>query len=371
MLVLDNKEVAQILDMKSCLKVLEEAAHDIAVDEAVARPATTLVMPKTQASGLPGAYQLQSREGVARSVKMAACRLISDNLAFQSLPDGTVRRKKIPTAQGQRYIGLILLFDTESGELVSMFPDAEIQRRRVAGTGALVSKYVARTDAKTLGLLGSGWQAEVAVKAHRLVRDLSRVLVFSPNRDHREGFAGRMKDQVAFPVEAVNTAADVVAQSDVLVAITDAIGAVIDGTMVKPGTHITLSRYFELDEAGWKNCDLIIEGARAKDGDPSYWSKQIWDNRFVVGGRDKMKGTSLAFRGSDFATTNSRHVAFPDLLLGDQPGRQSDKEISCFYISNPSGVQLAHLGSLIVEQAKSLGLGRTLPPEWFSEQERD
>ena len=154
-------------------------------------------------------------------------------------------------------------------------------------------------------------------------------------------------------------------------AITDAIGAVIDGTLVKPGTHITLSRYFELDETGWKKCDLIIEGARAKDGDPSYWSKQIWDNRFVVGGREKMKGTSLAFRSSDFATTNARHVAFPDLLLGDQPGRRSDKEISCFYISNPSGVQLAHLGSLIVEQAKHLGLGQNLPPEWFSEQERD
>lgn len=370
MLLLDNKEVAQVLDMKSCLGLLEEAARAIAVDEAVARPATTLVMPKTQLSGIPGAYQLQSREGVARPVGIAACRLISDNLVFEKAPEGGVRRRKIPAAAGKRYVGLILLFDTDTSELLAMFPDAEIQRRRVAGTGALVSKYVSRADARNLGILGSGWQAEVAVIANSLVRDISRVRVFSPTREHREAFCARMRDRVRFSIEPVATAAEAIEKSDVVVAITDAIGSVIDGKLVRPGTHITLSRYFELDGAGWKRCDLVIDGTRPEGGDPSYWSKQIWDQRFIIGGRDKVRDTSLAFRSTDFSETQARHVPLPDLVLG-QAGRQSDNEISCFYISNPSGVQLAYLGGFIVKEARQLGLGRELPGEWFSEAEKD
>jgi alanine dehydrogenase len=370
MFLLDNKEVAQVLDMQSCVKLLEEAARAIGTDEAVARPATTLVMPKAQPSGVPGAYQLQSREGVARPVSIAACRLMSDNLVFEPSPEGSVRRKKIPAAAGKRYVGLIFLFDTDTSELMAMFPDAEIQRRRVAGTGAVASKYISRADACTLGILGSGWQAEVAVLAHCLVRNISRVRVYSPTREHREALCARMSGQVNCVVEPVASAAEAIKQSDVIVAITDAIGAVIDGALLRPGTHVTLSRYFELDEIGWKRCDVIVEGTRPEGGDPSYWSKQIWDQRFIIGGREKVKNTSLAFRSTDFTPTQARHVSLPDLVLG-QAGRQTDKEISCFYISNPSGVQLAYLGGFIVKEARRLGLGRDLPAEWFSEAEKD
>jgi ornithine cyclodeaminase/alanine dehydrogenase-like protein (mu-crystallin family) len=180
-----------------------------------------------------------------------------------------------------------------------------------------------------------------------------------------------MRERVSCPLEPVASSAEVIQGSDIVVAVTDAIGPVIDGSLLQSGTHVTLSRYFELDPEGWRRCDLVIEGARPQDGDASYWSKQIWDNRYVIGGQDKVKGTSLAFRSTEFTATHARHIAFPDIILGKQSGRLRDEEISCFYISNPSGVQLAYLGAFIVEQAKRLGLGRELPSEWFSEAEKD
>ncbi len=371
MLVLNNQEIAQLLDMESCLQTLNDAARAIAAGDAIARPATSVVMPRLGPEGLRGLYKLENRDGIARPVKMAALRLMSDNFVFEQLPDGKLRREKLASAQGKRYVGLVLLFDTETAELVALLPDAEIQRRRVAGTGALVSKYVARTNAHTLGVLGSGWIAEMVVLSNCLVHDIKKTVVFSPNRERREAFCTKMSQQVPSSVEPVETPEEAVRSSDLVVTVTSAMEPVLKGSWLKPGTHVTLSQPYELDEEGWKLCDLIVEGARPEDGNPSHWRRQIHNNRHVMGGRDNVKGTWLAFTGDRFPQTKARHVALPDLVLGEGSGRQREDEISCFYISNPSGVQVAFLGAQILERAKSAGLGRELPPEWFSEAEKD
>ncbi len=58
MLLLDNNDVAQVLDMQSCIQLLEEAVRAAEAGDTVARPATSVVMPKKQASGLPWSYKL-------------------------------------------------------------------------------------------------------------------------------------------------------------------------------------------------------------------------------------------------------------------------------------------------------------------------
>jgi len=371
MLVLNNEEVAQALSMESCLQVLDDAARAMASDDAVARPATSVVMPKQQLSEWPGAYKLESREGIARTKKMAACRLMSDNFGYRKLSDGSVRKFKIPAAPGERYVGLILLFDTDTSRLVAMFPDAEIQRRRVAATGALSTQYIARQDAHRMALVGSSWQAEMALLAHSLARNISEVRVFSPNREHRESFCARMRPRVSCSIQPVETLAEAMKGSDLVVGATSGPGATVLGEFLEPGMHVTLVRYFELDRRGWERCSVIIDGERPQNDDPMFWGKQVYDFRWVMGGRDKAQGTDFDVTGGDFHTTRARHAPLPDIVAGHQPGRQSDDEITCFYISVPSGAQLAFLGAHLVEEARRHGYGRELPDEWFSETEPD
>ena len=52
MLILNNKEIAQVMDMKLCLEALDKAAHALATEDAIARPATYVVMPRMGAEGL-------------------------------------------------------------------------------------------------------------------------------------------------------------------------------------------------------------------------------------------------------------------------------------------------------------------------------
>ena len=370
MLLLENKDIADILTMEACLEALEESARAMASGDAVARPATSVVMQKAHERGA-AAYKLESRDGISRHKKMAAMRIMSDTFIFPKLPDGSTKKIKTPGAPGNRYVGLVLLFDTNTGELAAILPDAEIQRRRVAGTGALASKYVGRKDAQTLTIIGSSWQAEMAAIGHCLVFPLSQIRVFSPNQEHRQSFCDRMADQVPCQVVPTDSPAEAMKGSHLVVSVTNGPDASVTGELLERGMHVNLVRYFELDEPGWKRCDLIIEGDRPEGGDPSFWAKQVFDYRWIMGGRDKAPGTDFAVSGSELYQTRARHVPLPDVVTGQQAGRQRDDEISCFYISVPSGAQLAYMGSLILQEAKRRGLGRDLPSEWFSEQEKD
>jgi ornithine cyclodeaminase/alanine dehydrogenase-like protein (mu-crystallin family) len=56
-----------------------------------------------------------------------------------------------------------------------------------------------------------------------------------------------------------------------------------------------------------------------------------------------------------------------DVLSGNAPGRQSAKEITCFNNNIGLGIQFAAIGKAVFDEAKSRGLGREIPTDWFLE----
>jgi len=52
-------------------------------------------------------------------------------------------------------------------------------------------------------------------------------------------------------------------------------------------------------------------------------------------------------------------------LAGHVPGRESEREITCFVNNIGLGIQFAAIGAAVVEKAKAKGLGREIPTEWF------
>src|SRR6202012_678756 len=114
----------------------------------------------------------------------------SDIVTFPKKGNNVVR-EKVPSANG-RYVGLVLLFSTENGAPLAIMPDGVMQRMRVGAANGLGVKYLARKDAKTVGILGSGWQAGAQLMAVCAVRDIETIRCFSPDREHRETFAREM-----------------------------------------------------------------------------------------------------------------------------------------------------------------------------------
>src|ERR1700689_3524437 len=187
-LILSNDDVAKLLTMPDCIAVLEEAYVELAEGRGVSRTRSDSLAPTSRDDAL---YSLKSMDGVIPKLGIGAVRINSDIITWPK-KGNAIRREKVPAAPGNRFVGLVLLFSTENGEPLAIFPDGVMQRMRVGAANGLGAKYLARKDAKTVGILGSGWQAGTQLTAICAVRPIETIRCFSPNADNREVFARDM-----------------------------------------------------------------------------------------------------------------------------------------------------------------------------------
>lgn len=254
MLLITNEQIESFLEMSACIEVLEAAYRDLGNRDAVDIPRQDGLV----ANARPGAvYGLKTMSGCWPAAGVAALRLNSDVVHWPEIA-GSPRRTKIPLAQGDRYNGLVLLFSTETGELLAIFNDGYVQKTRVGGSSGVAARHLAREDAKVLGLLGTGWQATGQIEAMAAVRDLTLVKVFSPTVENREAFAKTYSEKLGIEVCAVRSAKDAAADVDILVSATNSMAPTIDPDWVKPGMHITSVRGSEISLDVLRKVDRLL-----------------------------------------------------------------------------------------------------------------
>jgi ornithine cyclodeaminase/alanine dehydrogenase-like protein (mu-crystallin family) len=167
-LILTNDDVEKLLPMHECIEALEDVYIELSAGRAVNRIRSDSLVPTT---GNGGIYSLKSMDAVIPKLGVGAVRIDSDIVTWPK-QGGNIRRVKVPSAPNSRYVGLILLFSSETGEPLAILPDGVLQRIRVGATNGLGIKYLARKDAKSVGILGSGWQAGTQLMAVCAVRKI-------------------------------------------------------------------------------------------------------------------------------------------------------------------------------------------------------
>lgn len=125
------------------------------------------------------------------------------------------------------------------GELVAVVVGKQLGICRTGALGAVAADVLARPEARTVGVIGSGRQAWSQLWALTAVRPIRSVRVFSPDAGHRERFAGVVRTELHLDASAVGTAKQAVEGADVVVLATSSVSPVIDADWVKPGTHVT------------------------------------------------------------------------------------------------------------------------------------
>ncbi|WP_218511597.1 ornithine cyclodeaminase family protein [Variovorax sp. dw_308] len=155
---------------------------------------------------------------------------------------------------------LIMLFRQETGEPLAVMDGRLITEMRTAAVSAVATRLLARKDARSLAILGSGVQARSHLEALRLVRPFEQVSVWSPN--HGEAFARE------HGVRAAASAEDAVLGADVIVVATTSRTPVLQGSWLSPGVHINTvgaprPDWRELDDEALGRCRLYVEAREA------------------------------------------------------------------------------------------------------------
>src|SRR5262249_39227524 len=296
---------------------LEQAYVELAEGRGVTRTRSDCITPTTNPEAV---YGLKSMDGVIPKLGVGAIRINSDIVTFPKKGNNIVRHK-VPAANG-RYVGLVLLFSSENGEPLAILPDGVMQRMRVGAANGLGIKYLARKDAGSVGILGSGWQAGAQLMAACAVREVKSIRCFSPNRENREAFAKSMSTLLGIEVVPVGQPEEAIKNADIALCATNSIDHVFYEHWMAPGMHVSSIKRPEIEVKAIKRADRVV----------IHWNEpspiHVAAAGVVIEEKVEGRGWQLA-EAIDFG----KLPTLPELVLGRVEGRKSDAE-GTWFINN-------------------------------------
>jgi ornithine cyclodeaminase/alanine dehydrogenase-like protein (mu-crystallin family) len=313
-LYLSEDDVGRLLTPEACIDAVEEAFHQWAEGRASNRPRARAVM----AGGLLHVLAAAS-EGWGR---MAA-------------------KVYATTRQGARFV--VLLFDGKTSELLAIIEADRLGQTRTGAATAVATRHLARPDARTLALIGTGWQARGQARAIASVRRLASIRAYGRDRERLLSFCHEVEEACGVPASAAPSAEAAARDADIIVTATSSARPVLEGSWLRSGVHVNAvgsnrADRRELDDDAVRRADLIVvdslEQARLEAGD--------------------------LLAGSD-ATILDRAVELSKIVARRHVGRRTAEDITLFK-SLGIGLEDLAAASLLYDQATRAGAGTSIPP---------
>lgn len=140
-------------------------------------------------------------------------------------------RRGLPTVTS-----IYVLSDYETGTPLAILDGSYVTGIRTAAGSAVATRALARADARTLGVFGTGVQARFHVDLIRRVRPISTVLVCGSSPDKSAAFARWVGETVGLDARA--TSAAEASAADVVAACTTSPTPVLSSADVREGAHV-------------------------------------------------------------------------------------------------------------------------------------
>jgi ornithine cyclodeaminase/alanine dehydrogenase len=318
-LLLNRAELEQILDVSSVIEAVERGFADFSAGHVV-MPVRTSV-------------RVQDPPGVMLVMPCAMTETRALGTKIVSVYPQNPSRG-VPTI-GALYV----LSDYDTGFPLAVMDAGFITGLRTAAASAVATKHLARQDAKTLGIFGTGVQGLHHALAIPAVRSIERILVRGSSPEKSRAFADRLTGSVDAEIVAADAAEDVAA-ADVVVTGTTQTSPLFAGSLLRPGAHVN-------------NVGSHSMTAREMD------TEAIVRSRVVVDSYDACWAESgdVMIPIEEGAIGREHVVAeLGEVVLGTKPGRASADEVTLFK-SNGLAFQDAVTAALAVERARAAGVG--------------
>jgi alanine dehydrogenase len=249
----------------------------------------------------------------------------------------------LSTRHGTRFV--VLLFDINSGELLSVIEADRLGQLRTGAASAVATKYMARKDSSVIGIVGSGTQARAQFEALIEVVNTKLVKVFSRSSEHAEEFARFIRSR-GFDAVIAGSYEEVCKGVDVLVTATSSKEPFIRGAYLSEGMHINAigsnwANRSELTPDAVLRADVIAVDdpaqAREEAGDLIMAGDAVWGR--VVPLSDIVVEKVVGRRGDSAITIfKSLGIAIEDLVLAKliydramREGRGSEVEFKGYF----------------------------------------
>jgi len=295
-LVLSMDDVKAMLGMDEAIEVQRRAFVAIAEGKTVAAPNSWLRLPGDARRGWLKLLAGYDADTAGLGVKVLA--------RFPNNPPGA------------NLGSLLLLFDENDGFPLAVMDGVYVTAVRTGAGAGLATDFLAREDARTVGLVGTGvvaWYSLLAIKKCRpALRDLR---IYSRSEERRVRLAERAADELGFVAKACDSVSSAVAGADVLVTATNSLEPILMASHLEAGQHLNaMGIRTEIHHEATARCVVVGDGRE----------ETLNDGKFSVA------LAAGAVREEDLG---------PDLaeILDGRSGRRSADEITLF---DSSGVAI-------------------------------
>ncbi len=256
---------------------------------------------------------------------------------------GVMGQKAYAAVRGGLSHFYVQLYSSKDGELLAVFEASDMGKVRTGAASGVATKYMARPDARTVGIIGSGYQARTQLEAMCRVRDIVSAKVFSRKPERRQKFADEMSAKLGIDISVSDSAEACVADADIVVTITTSSAPILEGAWLSPGTHVNAAganhwMRREIDDETVRSAGTIVaddvEQAKIECGDlmqPIERGLLRWDD------------------------VHDLHE-----IVGAAPGRTDAEEITLF-ASQGMALEDIAVGERLYKLAREQGVGTELP----------
>jgi alanine dehydrogenase len=320
MLILSHSQVRELLPMRDCMEVVSEALAGLARGDGVQPLRAGFLRPDRRGVlvWMPGSLAA----GEVFGVKILSVVEDASTLGVDSHQGG------------------VLIFDPANGAPLALLEAGAVTAVRTAAVSAVATDRLARRDAATLAILGSGIQARSHLEAMLEVRAIERVRVWSRDLGKVREFADEQSSRHGVPVEPVATVAEVVSGAAIVCTTTSAHDPVLPGALLEHGMHVNA-------------VGASIPSRRELDSEAVRRSILFTDRRESL---EREAGEYIQGLEDGVIDCDHLEAELGEVLIGSHPGRTSDEEITLFRSLGLAVEDLA-AGRLVYERALARGVG--------------
>lgn len=247
-------------------------------------------------------------------------------------------RRGLPAIQGN-----VVLFDGRTGALLALMDAGYLTAMRTGASGGVAARYLAKEDARTLTIFGSGVQAPYQVEAALCERAIESVFVLSRTAANAEALALKLEQMFNVSAQATVDVKMAVEEADILVTATSTHEPLFDGSLLRPGVHISgigshLPYASEVDASAVQRAKVVVDQMSACLAEAGDLIRPIEDGVYDA---------------------SQIHAEIGAIIAGDRPGRENNDEIT-FFKSVGLAAQDVAVARVVYAKALAHGAGTEL-----------